>query len=151
ERLRQAEGTRHHPATRGHSRRRLRTVRAHRQPRVHLRPYRQAVRQAVGWPARQNHGHRGGQGRRALDRRRPDGNAPRRRRRPEQGPPHRQADEPGELHLRIHGAPPRDQWRQRAVRPGVRRQGRACPQCIRRGADPDRVVRGDRDDRGGGL
>ena len=45
-----------------------------------------------------------------------------------------------EQHLVTNGA-------SELLRPGVRRQGRACPQRLRRRADPDGRVRGDRVDR----
>jgi hypothetical protein len=127
----------------------LRAVRAHRQPGVPLRPHRQADGKAwVGQLGKTMQTEEGKAGR-ARHRRRPDGHAARRRRRPEQGQAHRQGDEPGELHARVHRAAPGDQRRQRAVRPGVRRQGRACAQRLRRGADPDGRLRRDRADRRG--
>ena len=116
ERLRQAERTGHHSAAGGDARRRLRAVRADRQPGVPLGPHRQEGRQVLGRPARQEHDDRRRQAGRARRRHRPDGHAACGRGRPQQGQAHRQADEPGQLHRRVHRAAPGHQRRQRIAR-----------------------------------
>ncbi len=51
----------------------------------------------------------------------------------------------------LHRAAPGHQRRQRIARPGLRRQGRPCPQRVRRRPDSDGRLRRDRADRGSGV
>ena len=105
----------HHAAPAGRAGRRLRALRAQRQPGVHLRPHRAQGRQALGRPAGPDDDHRRRQGRGARHRHRPAGHAAGRRRRAGQGGAHRQGAEPGEQHAHLHRTPPGDQRLLRAA------------------------------------
>ena len=85
----------------------------------------------------------------ARRRDRPARHAACRGRRPRQGRAHRPHHEPGQQHPRLHRAPPGDQRLLRAVRRGLRRQGRARAQRLRRRPAAARRLRRDRADRPG--
>ena len=99
--LRPPHRPRHLAAAALDSSRRLRALRAHRQPGVPVGPHRQARRQGLGRPARPRHDDRHRQEGGARRRDRPARHAARGHRRPQQGRAHRAHHEPRQQHSPI--------------------------------------------------